>query len=333
MREEDLESRAGRPLDERLSHLEAAVEATGLGLWEWRVRTGEVIWNARNRALFGVAGDGVVTVQDYLDLVHPEDREKVRAAYAAVSRQPEGGVYTIEHRTARGDGAGRPRWVQASGRVIKDAQGVELVVGSTLDITDRKTAEARRDLIVRELAHRAKNGIQVMMNIVAQTARSAESVADFEHVLLARLGAMGESQDLLTQTGGRQLSMAELLTQVLRPFDPGRFDLDPALADVRLPDGLVVGLALLLHELSTNAVKYGALSAAQGRVALSVDRAWTEGVRLLWEERGGPPPSPPRRRGFGSRLLDVSLQAYGGCVTSQFAPAGFQAAISFPTHD
>ena len=124
---------------ERLRRLEAAVDATGLGLWEWDVRTGVLTWNARNRELFGVVPDRPLVIQDYAGLVHPEDRDLIRDTYIATADRPDGGDFSIEYRTLHAPG-GKTRWVLTRGRVMKDADGARLVVGSTIDITDRKTA-------------------------------------------------------------------------------------------------------------------------------------------------------------------------------------------------
>jgi len=324
---DDTESIEG--LRERLRRLEAAVEATGLGLWEWDVRSGALTWNARNRELYGVVHDRPLTIDDYADLVHPEDRAAMGEAYREVSARPDGGVFSIEHRTLAAPG-GKPRWVLTRGRVLKDADGVRLAVGSNLDITDRKTAEERRNLLLRELAHRAKNGIVVMMTIVAQTAKSAQGVKDFEQLLLGRLQSMADSQDLVTQATGRSLPLTDLLGRALTPFDPSRFDIDPQLAQINVSNEMVVGMALLLHELSTNAVKYGALSAPAGRVRLGLAEAAAGTARLRWMEFGGPEVKPVTRRGFGTRLLDISLRNDGGQVVARFEPTGFEADIHFP---
>lgn len=314
---------------ERLARLETAVDVTGLGLWEWDVRGGVLTWNQRNRDLFGVTHQNPLTIDDYAALVHPDDREVVRTAYVEASERPEGGDFAMEYRTLF-EPEGKTRWLMARGRVTKDAEGVIRAVGSNIDITDRKTAEQRRSLVLRELAHRAKNGILVMMAIVSQTARSAASVGEFEALLTARLKSMADSQDLVTETAGRSLPMADLLGRALMPFDAARFDVDPGLSRINIPTEMVVAMALLLHELSTNAVKYGALSAPSGRVRLSLAEAAEGKAVLAWAEAGGPPVAPVTRKGFGSRLLDISLRNNGGHVEGVFAPDGFRAMIHFP---
>jgi PAS domain S-box-containing protein len=316
-------------LRERLHRLETAVDATGIGLWEWDVRTGALTWNARNRELLGVTHDGPLTIQDFPAMVHPDDHEVLRKAYREAAEKPEGGDLICEYRAAPTPD-GKSRWLQQRGRVMKDADGVVRVVGATLDITDRKTAEQRRSLVLRELAHRAKNGIMVMMTIVSQTARNATDVQEFASVLTARLQSMVDSQDLVTQVAGRSLPLGEMLDRALTPFDAGRFDLGPGVREINVGNDMVVALALLIHELSTNAVKYGALSSPSGRVKLSVGRAPEGQAHLTWQEVGGPPVTQPARRGFGTRLLDISLRNNGGRVQAHFDAAGFRAEIRFP---
>lgn len=316
-------------LRERLRRLETAVDATGIGVWEWDVPTGVLTWNARNRELLGVSHAEPLTIDDYPGLVHPGDLELVRAAYREAADKPEGGDLLFEYRTAP-DSNGKSRWLQQHGRVLKDAQGVQRVVGGTLDVTDRKSAEERRGLVLSELAHRSRNGILLLMSLVSQTAREATSVKELESVLMGRLQALADCQDLLTQAGGRSLLLGDLLGRALSPFDADRFGIDPGVHEIRVSGGIVVSLALMVHELATNAVKYGALSAPAGGVALRRASAVDGHAHLEWIETGGPPVSPPTRRGFGSRLLAVSLRNDGGRVEPRFEPTGFRADIHFP---
>jgi PAS domain S-box-containing protein len=314
---------------ERLRRLEVAVDAMGLGLWEWDLRTGALTWNARNCELYGV-DEAPRTIEDYRPLIHPEDRASASAAYRRANELGQGRDFELELRAAAAP-EGQVRWLQLRGRVLRGADGEpERVVGCTQDASARKTAEERRSLVLRELAHRAKNGILVMMAIVGQTARGVSSVEEFEQVLTARLKSMAESQDLVTQAQGRALPMADLLARTLEPFDRGRFDIDERLTAVGVRNELVVAMALLLHELSTNAMKYGALSAPDGRVALALGDAGSGRAVLTWREMGGPPVKPAARRGFGSRLIEVSLRNDGGRVEGVFDPDGFKARIEFP---
>jgi PAS domain S-box-containing protein len=234
---------------EQRRRLEVAVEATGLGFWEWDVRAGQVNWSDRNRALFGLGPDDPVSSQRYLELVHPDDRDEVRTTFAAARARPQGGAYSMEHRVVTP--AGELRWVQAHGNIANNAQGdPRLVVGTSLDITERKAAEERRTLLMGELAHRAKNGIAILMAIVSQTARGQASVEGFLEAIMARLQAMAASQDLVTEAGGRPVPLADVLAKAVTPFSLGRVDLDPEMAQVTLRGDMAIGMGLLIHERS-----------------------------------------------------------------------------------
>jgi two-component sensor histidine kinase len=320
---------AAAELQAQRQRLEAAVDATGLGLWDWDIGSGELVWSERNRQLFNVPADEPIDIVRYRELLHPEDREALTAVYRAARDQPAGGDFLAEHRITSEPG-GKPRWLQVRGRVIKAEGRPVRVVGATLDISDRKASEERRTLLMGELAHRAKNGILVMMAIVAQTARGASSVKDFEETLLARLKAMADNQDLVTASGGRPVPLSDVVAKTLTPFDASRFEIDGTLGEVTIDGQVAVALGLLLHELSTNAMKYGALSAPTGRVRIDRAELAPGQVALKWAERGGPEVKPASRKGFGSRLLDVSLRPQGGKVEALFDRAGFQANIHFP---
>ena len=322
--------RMSAELLEQRRRLEVAVEATGLGFWEWDIESGKVTWSDRNKALYGLAPDDPVTVQRYLALVHPDDLEAVKAAYLAPRDRPEGGDYSIEHRVLTP--TGELRWILAHARVATDGAGAaRLVVGTSLDITARKAAEERRSLLMGELAHRAKNGIAVVMAIVSQTARGQETVEGFEELLMARLQAMANSQDLVTASGGRPVGLADVIEQALSPFGRARVDLDPALAEITIRGEMAIGMGLLLHEMATNAVKYGALSNSKGRVAIALETAPDGRAAFAWRERAGPAVTRPKTPGFGTRLLQQVLRPQGGEVTFAFEPQGFRARAEFPT--
>jgi PAS domain S-box-containing protein len=316
-------------LEEQRRRAQMAVEATGLGLWEWDLRSNALAWSERNRALFGVAADEEVTIERYMALVHPEDVAEVRNAYASAREAPGGGDYAVEHRVVTP--AGELRWVLAHGRVATDQEGPRLVIGTTLDITERRAADEQRNLLMRELAHRSKNGIAVIMAIVSQTARGMESAQAFEQLLMSRLQAMAQSQDLVTVSGGQPVPLIDVATKTLTPFGLARFDVDAALQAISVPGDVAVGLGLLLHEMATNAVKYGALSVRKGRVGLSREAAVDGLAAFAWRESGGPEVKPGGREGFGTRLLEAALRNQGGKVVFAFEPPGFRACVEFPT--
>jgi len=324
--------RLAEELRDQRRRLQMAVEATGLGFWEWDPRGDQVIWSERNKALFGLPPDaGPLDICRYMELVHPEDLPKVQAIYLATETMDHGGDFSVEHRTNAPES--EVRWIQTHGRVLKDDGEARLVVGTSLDITERRMIEERRALLMGELAHRAKNGLTVMMAIVSQTARSAASVEEFEAVLTARLDAMAKSQDLVTATSGGPVQLTDMLEVALTPFGLARFEIAPEFAGVTIAGQMAAALGLLLHEMATNAVKYGALSVRKGRVRIAAGEAPQGRVVLHWCETGGPPVGPPPRPGFGSRVLQTALTPFGGKVATDFAERGFEARVEFPRAD
>lgn len=314
---------------EQHRRLEVAVETAGLGFWEWDIEAGKVSWSPRNKELYGLAPDAKVDVPRYLSMVHPEDLERVRSAFAAVREGGVGGDYSVEHRVVTP--GGEQRWILAHGRVATDAAGqARLVVGTSLDITERKALEERRSLLIGELAHRAKNGIAVMMAIVSQTARGAETVEAFEARIMARLQAMATSQDLVTASGGGPVALAEVISKALAPFGRANISIDPGISQVVIRGEMAVAMGLLLHEMATNAVKYGALSNRSGRVTLTLEAEGADSAAFVWREAGGPPVSSTTKPGFGTRILQQALRPQGGKVIFAFEPQGFYARAKFP---
>lgn len=191
-----------------------------------------------------------------------------------------------------------------------------------------EAAEAQLRVVVGELAHRNRNAITVLMAIVSQSIRNAGSLDEAEEVINARLDALGRAQDEILKAGGGPTPLAALLARTLAPFDLARFDIhseDAALVD---PDA-AAAVCLIVHELATNAVKYGALSGG-GRVTVRCgERAGKS--RIEWREIGGPRVEAPTALGFGHRLLSTALSARGGSATRRFAPGGVECEIELPT--
>jgi PAS domain S-box-containing protein len=320
--------RLASELEEQRRRVEIAVEATDMGLWEVDLRSETLTWSDRNRRLFGLSPEAPVTPQIYMDLVCEEDRPIIREAFERARDLAGPGDFTAEYRIITP--AGEARWVWSRGRVIRDDEGPRLLVGTSLDMTERRAADERRNLLTRELAHRAKNFISVVMSIVSQTARGQESVQEFRDLLMARLQSMAASQDLVTATGGHAIDVSGVITKSLAPFDIQRFQIDGGLAEVAIDSTVAVGMGLLLHEMATNATKYGSLSNSKGRVVIGRAAAPNGRVAFEWHERDGPKVMPSDRRGFGTRLLEQVLRNQGGAVKFAFEPAGFRAHVECP---
>lgn len=183
-------------------------------------------------------------------------------------------------------------------------------VNMLVDISERKRAEEQQALLVRELHHRVKNTLATVQAIMGSTARSSQTIDDFKTALIGRIASLAKTHRLLTDEAGA-VSFGDLLHNELDAFDDGsgsRITLRGP--DVALSAQLAVSLGMAVHELTTNAVKYGALSVYGGKVDVTWSLTIEATRRVLtidWVESGGPPVSPPTRQGFGSRLLDFVL--------------------------
>ncbi len=213
------------------------------------------------------------------------------------------------------------RWVDVS--IFPSGTGLSVYFR---DITERKEAERRQRLLVNELNHRVKNMLAVVQALARRSLVGAESLAQALESFTSRLMALAGAHDVITRETWTGADLGEVIDRsLLRQVDrPGRFRIEGP--PVTVSPNLALSLSLALHELMTNAMKYGALSREAGEVVLTWRTAETDtGARLhiRWREEGGPPVLPPKRRGFGSRLIERALAVeVGGRVTLDFAPDG-----------
>ena len=329
------ETGTSRALRESEQRLRLAVEATSIGIWDVDATRGTRRWSPEFSAILGLPvtfeGDAGV----FESLIHPDDREPVLALYRSAYEPGADGTYNAEFRIRRAD-TGEVRWVSATGRVTFGADGRALRgVGTLDDITERREAEEHQRLILRELNHRVKNNLAVVQAIVSQTMRMSPRPAEAFGRIQARLMALSRTHDFLNKSDWGGVSLAGLLQGELAPhtsLDPERIVLGGQ--TVVLDSTLALSLGLVFHELATNAVKFGALSAETGRLqvrwALTGDGD-TPTLQIDWIESRGPPVRPPRRRGFGSRLIEGSVTGrLGGSVEMDFARDGLRCRLTFP---
>lgn len=218
------------------------------------------------------------------------------------------------------------RWVAY--RVFPLGDGIAVVFN---DVTDRKRAEAHRELLLNELNHRVRNTLATVQSMASQTLRNAGIDAGVHRVLEARLITLSNVHNVLTDSNWDSADLRDVAQAALKPHQaPGRerFALDgPRL---RLRPKSAVAVSMALHELCTNAIKYGALSVDSGRVAIS----WSvdgDRFRLQWQERGGPKVAPPMRKGFGSRLIERGLAAeLRGEARLDYRPEGVVCTVDAP---
>lgn len=255
-----------------------------------------------------------------------------RDAFAAAERAAVEAGANFMFEAPMGDADGQVRWFRIASAPRAASNGETMWDGVQIDITDVKAAEERRRLMMNEMSHRFKNMLSTILSIAAQTGRSAKSMAAFNKAFEARLQALAKSHALLHRDETDSADLRELLELELRPYaDESRRTLTLTGAPVRLDGPNVIGLSLVVHELATNAAKYGAYARDGAlEVAWAVERDGdNEVVRMVWTERGGPPPQA-NGAGFGTRLIQAVLKGdLRGDADMRFAPEGLRAELKF----
>ncbi|WP_036266632.1 HWE histidine kinase domain-containing protein [Methylobacterium sp. 10] len=304
--------------------LRFALAAGRLGSWTLDLVDMTLETSDHFRMNFGRDPDEPLSYGELLAMIHSGDRERMQAQ---VRRCIEQNVdYDIEYRVIAP--SGDLRWVHIRGQTFYRADGTPVsMAGISLDITERKHAEEYRTLLAGELTHRVKNTLTLVQSIIRQTLRAAPSLEEAGQSLEARVVSLAAANDVLTEEAWDSASIADIADRALAPFQGKkreRVDLDGG--EIRLPPRGALALAMALHELATNAVKYGALSNDTGRVRLSwslVDGTAPRRFRVTWQESGGPPVAVPTRTGFGSRLIERAFaQEIDGTAKISYRPEG-----------
>ena len=313
------------------AQLRTAAEAAQFGVHEYDVAHDRTRRSPQFLKILGAdEADAAATFEAGLDFVHPDDREATRQRKQQILSGAEG-QYQLEYRIRRRDG--QVRWVMDRGQVIHDVAGKAVrVVGVVLDITDIKEAEQRQHLLFDELNHRVKNTLSIVQALAQQTLRSRPDPADFARAFADRLGSLARAHSLLTHDSWRGAALRDIVATALAAFlDEGR-PIEIGGDAVMVPASTTITLSLMLHELATNAAKYGALSVADGRLAIrwtTTEAGVGTAIDLHWREDNGPPVSPPKSRGFGSRLLAGSAQQLGAELELDYAASGLRCRLRF----
>jgi PAS domain S-box-containing protein len=269
---------------------------------------------------------------DWMDYIHPEDR--LRVATAVQRARDTVMPFETEHRISRDEG--QWSWVSSRAVPIQDDGKVVEWFGAATDITGRVRNEEHLRLLVNELNHRVKNTLAIVQSIATQTLRNNADPALAAEQIESRLLALSQAHDVLTRKNWEGARVEDIVRTAIAPLAGGdasaQFEVTGP--DIWLDPRRALALSMALHELCTNAMKYGALSVREGRVRIE----WAQHVsgdqatfQLTWRERGGPAVTAPGRRGFGSRLVERGLRHdLGGDVQLEFAPAGVSCHIKAP---
>jgi two-component sensor histidine kinase/DNA-binding response OmpR family regulator len=303
-----------------------ALAAGQMGSWEWEIGTGECTCDAGQLRIFGIEpSDEPLTIEEIRKLIPPDDfsrLEKLIAEGAGEQTfQAEVGIVRSDEET---------RHCACTGAITADAEGRAIFVSIVmLDITDRKQAEARQLLLAREVDHRARNALAVVQAIVRLT--HANSQEGYVAAVEGRIHALAQAHTLLSETRWQGAHLERLVTEELAPYRSAN---SPRVViggpSVFLSAEKAQNLALALHELATNSAKYGALSAANGILAVN----WQSEpgvVTLHWQESDGPPVAAPGSQGFGTKIMNASIKhQLGGNVTWDWRSSGLHCTLQIP---
>ena len=327
---------AERLIADNEKRLRLALSVAGMAIIDIDLKNGLVSGLANGPAVLGLdaaAGEGAESaLQRLLGLIHPDDRARIETSYKLATATP--GPFSGEFRVIRGDGS--TGWIETRGEVIAGSGGVPArLLGTNVDISQRKRADEHLQIVLRELTHRAKNLLAIIQAIATQTARRNTTVEDFITAFSRRIQGLGASHDLLVKRDWKGVLLDELVHAQLAPF--GGVDgirIAASGPPVTLKADVLQSLGLALHELATNASKYGALSTPKGTVAIvwSMDGAGLDArFRMSWTERGGPPVKKPGRQGFGHVIIESSLaRVVNGGVRLDFERKGISWSVDAP---
>ena len=294
-----------------------------MALWAWNVDNDNFTMDERGFELWGLTWSDTVTFEELSAHIHPADRDRVRAAFAATRAVL--GPYETDFRIIVGD---EIRWIAARG------QGEDVgIVGRTmfgifLDVTGRKQAEEGHELLAGEMSHRVKNLLAIAAGLTTITSRTTSSTTDMARELIQRLTALGRAHDLvrpLPDGQGSAALLGDLLSVLLAPYnDLGAFSglIRVAVERMGVGEAAATSLALVVHELATNSLKYGSLSTDVGTLDVST-RLSGDDICLIWMERGGPVVEAPQGQGYGSKLVQRSVtRQLGGAIEHDWSEGG-----------
>jgi two-component sensor histidine kinase len=304
--------------------LRLAIEAAGVALWSWNVDNDKLTMDESGYRLWGVPISEFVTFEDLSAHIHPADRDRVRAAFAAT--RAISGAYEIDFRIVLGT---EIRWISGRGQGADVGMVGRVMFGIFIDVTGRKQAEEGHELLAGEMSHRVKNLLAIASGLTSITSRSTKTTEDMANQLINRLTALGRAHDLIRPLPGHQGKAAllgDLIAVLLAPYDDmGAFSGRVRVSVPRMGVGESTAniLALVLHELATNSLKYGALSAATGTLDVSCTEAEDE-IVMVWTERGGPQVAPPEgKEGYGSKMVArVLANQLSGTIERDWSPEG-----------
>lgn len=310
-------------------HLEFAVDAAGVALWCWDVDTDRFNMDEFGFELWGLPWKEEVSFDELSALIHPADRDRVRAAFQAT--RSVRGPYETDFRILLGE---EIRWVSARGKGADEGLQDRCNFGVFIDVTQRKQVEEANELLAGEMSHRVMNLLAIAIALTNLTGRNASSVADMTRQLVQRLTALGRAHNMvrpLPGGDGKAALLGDLISVLLSPYDDGgAFSGRIRISVPRMGVGetSATTLAMVIHELATNSLKHGALSVPSGVLDIT-STCDDNDLTIVWAETGGPQiVGAPEQQGYGGRVVLKSVeQQLRGTLTFDWRPTGLVARL------
>ena len=322
----DLEASNARLLESEQRRT-LALAAGQMGSWDWGLGSGQCVWDEGQFRIFGVEPERFdPTFANIRPFIHSEDLAKIEKIVSKAAGPRD--TFQIEARIIRP--SGQIRWCICAAAMTSDTHGkVQRVSGVTIDITDLKEAEARRTLLIQEVDHRARNALAVVQSIIRLT--KAESIGAYVETIEGRIRALSTAHALLSESRWEGADLSRLVDEELAPYRQGELErinwsgpavfLQPSSAQI---------IALVLHELATNAAKYGAMSVPPGRVGVSWQLSQNV-LTMIWQETGGPRVQAPKSKGYGTKVINASVvQQLGGSINFDWQEDGLRFTMTAP---
>jgi len=302
-----------------------AIAAGKMGSWDWDWINGDWMWDEGQFDIFGVDPKFFeLSLANIQALLHPGDIDELRKAMSEFNKGARS--YEAEFRIIRSDG--EVRWCVGTAAATLDKGGrVIRVSGVTVDITERKRAEERQNLLAREVDHRAKNALALAQSIVRLT--RGENVKAYVQAVEGRISALARVHTILSLSSWQGAEIGRLVDEELAPYSMGD-QIASGGSNIQLQPATAQTLALALHELVTNSAKYGALSTLSGRLSIKWEIE-ADVLQMVWEERDGPAVEKPASRGFGTRSVIASIESQlGGRANFDWRAEGLVCRLSVP---
>jgi PAS domain S-box-containing protein len=316
-------------LERQKRTFDLAMMASKMGTWRYTLADNICVYDENAQRLYGLTEARFLHSEEGVkSKFHPADLELMWSRVSKALDSQGDGRYEAEYRVKQPDGSWR--WLSAWGFVEFEGDGSErkpvAIAGASRDLTERKQAEELQQLLLNELKHRVKNTLATIQAITWQTLRDARDLPSARETLDRRIHSMAQAHDLLTSRAWTGANLTDIVIRALDAFPPAQVKMSGNAIDVSPRHALALSLGL--HELATNATKYGALSCPEGRV--SVQWNVRDGMlQLDWQESGGPPVAPPNQKGFGTRLLEeLVIRDLGGDMKLNYDASGVRCSIA-----